>query len=71
MADDSRFPGSAPERRGVAVVVITHNLLHAFQVADRVVVLRHGRVTGMRWIEGTTPEEVVMMITGELALRSA
>ena len=35
-------------RRGVAIVVITHNVLHAFQVADRIVVLRHGRVTGER-----------------------
>ena len=58
-------------RRGVAVIVITHNLLHAFQVADRVVVLRRGRVTGMRTVGGTTPEEVVMMITGELALQDA
>ena len=31
-------------RRGVAIVVITHNVLHAFQVADRIVVLRHGRI---------------------------
>ena len=35
-------------RRGVAIVVITHNVLHAFQVADRIVVLRHGRVAGER-----------------------
>ena len=34
--------------RGVAVIVITHNMLHAFQVADRIVVLRQGRVAGVR-----------------------
>ncbi|HEX6144407.1 MAG TPA: ATP-binding cassette domain-containing protein [Geminicoccaceae bacterium] len=53
-------------RRGVAVVVITHNVLHAFQVADRIVVLRHGRVTGERAVGGTSAEEIVSLITGEL-----
>ncbi|MFQ6018310.1 MAG: ATP-binding cassette domain-containing protein [Kiloniellaceae bacterium] len=53
--------------RGVAVIVITHNMLHAFRVADRVVVLRHGRVTGIRDASATTPEEVVTLITGELS----
>jgi D-xylose transport system ATP-binding protein len=55
------------KRQGVAVVVITHNILHAFKVADRVVVLRHGGVTGMRDAAATTPEEVVSLITGELS----
>lgn len=54
------------KRQGVAVVVITHNILHAFHVADRVVALRHGAVTGERSAAATTPEEVVGMITGEL-----
>jgi D-xylose transport system ATP-binding protein len=46
--------------------VITHNVLHAFQVADRIVVLRHGRVTGERPVRSTSPEEIVRLITGEL-----
>ena len=50
----------------IAVIVITHNLLHAFQVADRVVVLRHGRVTGDIAAAETGPEEVVGMITGDI-----
>jgi ribose transport system ATP-binding protein len=53
-------------RRGVAIVVITHNVLHAFQVADRIVVLRHGRVTGERAVARTTHEEIISLITGEL-----
>ncbi|MEQ8968314.1 MAG: ATP-binding cassette domain-containing protein [Azospirillaceae bacterium] len=53
------------KREGVAVVVITHNMLHAFQVADRIVVLRHGRVTGVRRREETSSQEIVNMITGE------
>jgi D-xylose transport system ATP-binding protein len=59
------------KQRGIAVIVITHNMLHAFQVADRVVVLRHGQVSGIRAVAATSPEEVVMMITGELARHSA
>ena len=54
-------------RQGVAIVVITHNVLHAFQVADRIVVLRHGRVTGERTVRSTSAEEIVALITGELA----
>jgi D-xylose transport system ATP-binding protein len=51
--------------RGVAVVVITHNMLHAFQVADRIVVLRQGKIAGIRAVAETTTDEVVTLITGE------
>jgi D-xylose transport system ATP-binding protein len=51
--------------RGVAVIVITHNMLHAFQVADRIVVLRQGRVAGVRNVGETTTDEVVTLVTGE------
>lgn len=50
---------------GIAVIVITHNMMHAFQVADRVVVLRQGVVVGDRKTADTSPEEVVRMITGD------
>ncbi len=52
--------------QGIAVIIITHNMTHAFQVADRVVVLRQGRVSGDVRTSETTPEEVVRMITGDL-----
>ena len=51
--------------RGVAVIVITHNMLHAFQVADRIVVLRQGKIAGIRAVGTTTTDEVVTLITGE------
>ena len=53
--------------QGVAVLVITHNVLHAFHVADRAVIMRHGRVTGERRLGNATAEEIVALITGELA----
>jgi D-xylose transport system ATP-binding protein len=51
--------------RGVAVIVITHNMLHAFQVAGRIVVLRQGRIAGNCLAGETTTDEVVTLITGE------
>ncbi|MDH3664855.1 MAG: ATP-binding cassette domain-containing protein [Alphaproteobacteria bacterium] len=57
------------KEQGVAVVVITHNVLHAFQVADRIIVLRHGTVTGERQVKSTSAEEIVDLITGELGDR--
>ena len=47
------------KRKGVAIIVITHNVLHAFHVADRIVVLRHGRVAGTRAAASTSHEEIV------------
>ena len=46
------------------VVIITHNLDHVFQIADRLVVLRHGRCVAVREAGETTREEVVGLITG-------
>ena len=52
--------------QGIGVVVITHIMAQAFQVADRIVVLRHGRVAGDVATRDTTPDEVVRMITGDI-----
>ena len=49
---------------GLGVVVISHNLLDVFEVADRIVVLRLGRRVATFHREQTTPEEVVAAITG-------
>jgi D-xylose transport system ATP-binding protein len=51
--------------RGVGVLIITHIMQQAFQVADRIVVLRHGVVAGDVRRESTSPDAVVAMITGE------
>jgi len=54
--------------QGIGVVIITHIMAQAFQVADRIVVIRQGVVAGNVRAEDTSPDEVVRMITGE-ALR--
>ncbi|WP_425052065.1 ATP-binding cassette domain-containing protein [Psychromarinibacter sp. S121] len=50
--------------RGVGVIVITHIMAQAFQVADRIVVIRQGKVAGDIETEKTTPEQAVELITG-------
>jgi D-xylose transport system ATP-binding protein len=50
--------------RGLGVVVISHNLADVFEVADRVVVLRLGRVAGDFRVGETNQDEVVAAITG-------
>jgi ribose transport system ATP-binding protein len=51
--------------QGIGVVIITHIMAQAFQVADRIVVIRQGRVAGDMLRSATSPDEVVRMITGE------
>jgi D-xylose transport system ATP-binding protein len=51
--------------QGIGVVIITHIMAQAFQVADRIVVIRQGVVAGNIKCEATSPDEVVCMITGE------
>jgi D-xylose transport system ATP-binding protein len=50
--------------RGLGVVVISHNLADVFQVADRIAVLRLGRMAATFDIRETGEEEVVAAITG-------
>lgn len=54
--------------QGIGVVIITHIMAQAFQVADRIVVIRQGRVAGNVRTRDTSPDEVVRMITGEAML---
>jgi D-xylose transport system ATP-binding protein len=50
--------------RGLAVVLISHNMADVLAVADRVVVLRLGRNNGDFEVAHTTNEEIVAAITG-------
>jgi D-xylose transport system ATP-binding protein len=51
-------------QRDLGVVVISHNLANVFHVADRIVVLRLGKIAGDFQTEQTTEEHVVSAITG-------
>ncbi len=50
--------------QGVAVVMISHNLDDVFEVADRIVALRLGKVTLDTKLADTSREEVVACMTG-------
>ena len=50
--------------RGLGVVVVIRNLADVFEVADRIVVLRLGRVAEVFDVEETSNEQVVAAITG-------
>jgi D-xylose transport system ATP-binding protein len=51
--------------QGIGVVFITHIMSQAFQVADRMVVIRQGTVAGDVRTAETSPDEIVQLITGE------
>jgi D-xylose transport system ATP-binding protein len=51
--------------QGIGVVIITHIMQQAFQVADRIVVIRQGVVAGDVPARATTADAVVKLITGE------
>ncbi len=50
--------------RGLGVVVISHNLANVFEVADRIAVLRLGRMVATLDTHDVSREEVVGAITG-------
>jgi ribose transport system ATP-binding protein len=54
----------AMREHGVAVIYVSHRLEEIFAVADRVVVLRDGRLVGDRSIHATNPDDLVRLIVG-------
>lgn len=50
--------------RGVPVILISHNLPHVFEVADRIQVMRLGRRTGIALPGKNTMDDVVALMTG-------
>lgn len=52
------------KEKGVAMIYISHRLEEFKYIADRVTVLRDGRVTGNLRYEETSPEEIVRLMVG-------
>ena len=48
------------------VLLISHNLEHVFEVADRLIILRRGEKVGERVKKSTNKEEIVGLITGAI-----
>lgn len=57
--------------RGIAVILISHRLEDVFEVGDRVVVMKHGRVVASRAASDTDVTELVHMIVSGQDPRAA
>jgi D-xylose transport system ATP-binding protein len=53
-------------RRGLPIVLITHNIEYALQVSNKFVILRHGQVAGKGMVADVTADDIVSMITGAI-----
>jgi D-xylose transport system ATP-binding protein len=53
--------------QNLAVVIVSHNLVDVFEVADRITVFRLGRTVGIYEKERTTEQEIVQAITAGVA----
>ena len=50
--------------QGMPVVIIAHNLEHVFSVSDRITVLRHGGMVGVRITAQSSRKEILGLIIG-------
>lgn len=50
--------------QGKAIIYISHRMNEIFRIADRITVLRDGKLVGMRETAATTPDEIVSMMVG-------
>jgi simple sugar transport system ATP-binding protein len=55
--------------RGIAVILITHNVTHAYAVGDRFVVLDHGTVSAERSRADVTSSELQDLMSGSRELQ--
>ncbi|MFL5358864.1 ATP-binding cassette domain-containing protein [Archangium sp.] len=51
-------------QQGLGVVIISHNLVDVFSVADRIIVMRLGKRVGSFAVKDTTEVDIVAAITG-------
>ncbi|MFT4279973.1 ATP-binding cassette domain-containing protein [Microbacterium sp.] len=54
--------------KGISVVLISHNMVDVFEVADRVTVMRLGANAGVFRTSSSTPQDVIAAITGSHAI---
>ncbi len=52
------------KKRGVPLILISHNLRQVFDLADRIWVFRQGRIVASVLTLATNPEQIVGLITG-------
>ena len=55
---------TALREKGIAIIYVTHRLDEVFEIADRVTVMRNGKVVATKLIGETNPEALVFDIVG-------
>lgn len=45
-------------------IIISYNIMHVFELVDRIIILRNGWMVGERLKDDTNPNEIISMITG-------
>lgn len=50
--------------RGVAIIFVSHRLAEVFEISDRIVIMRDGRISGAFWTADTSREAVVEQMIG-------
>jgi ABC-type sugar transport system ATPase subunit len=59
------------KKKGVAALIVSHNLRQVFDLCDSIWVMRRGRVAAHRQTRDTSPDEIVRAITGADAIGAA
>jgi ABC-type sugar transport system ATPase subunit len=54
------------KKRGIPLIIVSHNLRQVFDLVDRIWVFRQGRIVCSRLTRETNPEEIVGLITGAI-----
>ncbi len=52
------------KRRGISIVIVSHVLEDVFSVADRIAVMRHGKIVAEKPTEETTVKKIVTLMHG-------
>jgi len=53
--------------KGLAILIVSHNMQHVFKIADSITVMRLGVSVASRKTKDTNPEEIVGLITGAIS----
>ena len=55
------------KEKSIPIILISHNIQQVFEIAERIIVLRHGEIAGIREKNLTNPDEIVSLITGAIS----
>lgn len=58
------------QEQGNAVILVSHNIDHVMDVADRILVMREGRVAGVKNVSETNSLEVIQLIMSTAAQKT-